>query len=148
MSPERSSPGGRPHPGPPPVALLVAAGGAVGALLRWLLEGALPAQPGTWPWATFLTNVSGSFALGAVVAVATATASPWLRPLLGTGVLGGFTTWSTYTLQVHDLGARSAPTAVLYAVSSVVVGVGAAYAGVLAVRSAGFRDGPDPVERD
>lgn len=131
---------GRPHE-----AVLVASGGALGALLRWLLEGALPPQSGAWPWATFLVNVTGSFALGVVVRVALATGTPWLRPLLGTGLLGGFTTWSTYALQVHDLGARSVLAATSYAVGSVVVAIGAAYAGVQAARHTGFRDPPEPV---
>ena len=73
-------------------ALLVAVGGAVGALLRWAV-GRWLATSGL-PWATLLVNVAGSLLLG-VVAAAT---DGWLRTLLGTGVAGALTTYSAFAL--------------------------------------------------
>ena len=73
-------------------ALLVAVGGAVGALLRWAV-GRWLATSGL-PWATLLVNIAGSLLLG-VVAAAT---DGWLHTLLGTGVAGALTTYSAFAL--------------------------------------------------
>lgn len=79
-------------------------GGALGALLRWGLELVLPVADG-WPWATLLTNVLGSAALGWLVVHGDRHRHPrWVRPGVGTGLLGGFTTFSTYAVQVALLG--------------------------------------------
>lgn len=71
-------------------ALLVLAGGAVGALLRWGL-----ALLGRSPWSTLAANVTGSLLLGVVVTVA----PPWVVTLVGVGVAGALTTWSTFALE-------------------------------------------------
>ncbi|MBW8172041.1 CrcB family protein [Ornithinimicrobium sp. Arc0846-15] len=84
---------------------LVAAGGALGAMLRWSVELLYPTGSGAFPLATLLMNVVGCFALGVVAELATrdkVTANGKL--FLGTGVLGGFTTFSTYAVQVAVLG--------------------------------------------
>lgn len=82
---------------PPSLTLVLAAavGGALGALLRWGLGELVPGGSG-FPWTTLAVNVSGSFALGALPAVAFVRAHPVLPVLLGPGLLGGFTTLSTY----------------------------------------------------
>ncbi|KQT92360.1 hypothetical protein ASG49_09750 [Marmoricola sp. Leaf446] len=72
----------------------MAVGGAVGALLRWALTLAWPAAPGALPWVVVVVNVVGSGLLAALPALAVVRRRDWAAPLLGTGVLGGFTTMS------------------------------------------------------
>jgi CrcB protein len=110
------------------VIVAVFAGGAVGAVARALMLEALPHDPGTWPWATFLVNVAGAFVLGLVVTreQERLPPSPYRRPLLGTGFCGALTTFST--MQVELLGmldAGSPGIAAAYALASVGVGFGA-----------------------
>jgi fluoride exporter len=109
----------------------VALGGAVGALLRWVLEVLLPT--GGLPWATLLTNVVGCAAFAALVAVERTRPVPlWVRPGVGTGLLGGFTTFSVYAVQVAVLGTTALPLALAYLLATpvlcilVAVGVGEA----------------------
>jgi fluoride exporter len=81
-----------------PVAA-VAAGGAIGALLRWAVGLGIHA-----PLGTFLINVAGCLAIGALLEVVTTRPShPLVRPFLATGVLGGFTTFSTYAVDAQHL---------------------------------------------
>jgi CrcB protein len=80
----------------------VAVGGALGALARWGLGELVPDGTG-FPWTTFGINVVGSFALAALPAFDAVRARPWLAVALGTGVLGGFTTLSTYAGQGRAL---------------------------------------------
>lgn len=120
-----------PRPSPPPLALLVgvvAIGGALGALGRYGLAEALPASPDGLPVATLLTNLSGCLALG--VLVGSRPDAPWLRPFLGTGVLGGFTTFSAFALESDRLLATAPVVAVLYLVLSTAGGVALAAAGL------------------
>ena len=119
----------------------VLVGGAVGTLLRYLFEEAAPAVPGRWPWTTFWINVAGSFILGALL-TALARSGPdqgWRRSArlgLGTGFCGGFTTYSTFIIEVDNLVRGGwVGTGVGYALVSVLVGVAAALAGVLIARS-------------
>jgi len=93
----------RPHV--PDVALTIALGGALGALARYGLSAAWPSPLGGFPWATFAINVFGCFLIGALMAVLTAAGRPHrlARPFFGVGILGGFTTFSTYTVQVNVL---------------------------------------------
>ncbi len=81
----------------PPAASLAAAavGGAVGAVLRWVLTTLEPAPTGHLPWTVLLINVAGAALLAAVPLLPAARRTPWVAVLLGTGVLGGFTTMST-----------------------------------------------------
>lgn len=107
----------------------VALGGALGAVLRWALELALPVGQG-WPWATLLANVLGSAALGWLVVHGDRRRHPWwLRPGLGTGLLGGFTTFSTYAVQVAARGRVDPVVALAYLLLTAVLCVGAAWAG-------------------
>jgi fluoride exporter len=88
----------------------VAVGGALGALARYALALALPPVPGQFPLATFLTNVAGGLLIGVLVVLLTevTTAHPLARPFLVTGILGGFTTFSTYAVDLEHLLARHA----------------------------------------
>ena len=111
----------------------IAAGGALGSLARWGLTTVLPHGGHSWPWATFLTNVSGCLVLGVLMAFVL---GPWsqtryLRPFLGVGVLGGYTTFSTYELETYVLGGHAPALAMLYLIASVVSGIGAAWLGLM-----------------
>lgn len=101
-----------PHPAPRPVdAALVAVGGAAGSLARAWVGDLLPHETGTWPWSTVLVNVVGSFALGVVLAVAvsSAGAARRVRLVVGTGVLGGFTTFSGFALDASEIARADRP---------------------------------------
>jgi CrcB protein len=111
-------------------AAAVIAGGAVGTLARAGLAEALPVHPGTWPWATFLANVIGTLILGWVVVAKT----HW-RPLVGTGFCGALTTFSTFQVQLVELGDDGhVPVAAAYLVVSVACGLAAAAAGARLAR--------------
>ena len=119
--------------------LFAAAGGALGALARWAVAAALPHPRGGWPWATLLVNLTGCLVIGALLAVLLAryAHSPWLRPFLAVGVLGGYTTYSTFAVDVVQLTrAGHGLLAVAYLLASVVGGVLAVVIGRLAGRAA------------
>ncbi len=122
--------------------LLSALGGALGALARWGVGTALPHSPGGWPWATLLVNLTGCLLFGALTAVLTARSPepPWVRPFLAVGVLGGYTTYSAFAVEVVGLAEAGHPVPALgYVLTSVVGGVLAVAAGALAVRAARSR---------
>ena len=113
--------------------VLVALGAAVGAPLRYLVDRAVQARHDSlFPWGTFAVNVTGSLILGVVVGAAAAGALPaGVTALLGTGLCGTLTTYSTFGFEtVRLLEQRAARYAVLNAAASVVAGLGAAVAGV------------------
>ena len=117
--------------------LLAAVGGALGALARWAIAEALPHSPDAWPWSTLLINLTGCLLLGVLFAVlATRVPEPsWVRPFVGVGVLGGYTTYSTFAAEIVDLSSAGAVlTAAGYLLVSVVGGVLAVAVGAVAVR--------------
>ena len=79
----------------------VAAGGALGALARYLISTAWPHPVAGFPWSTLVINFVGSLLIGAVIAVVGHRPVP--RAFLATGVLGGFTTFSAYAVETRDL---------------------------------------------
>jgi fluoride exporter len=100
---------------------VIAVGGAIGATARYLIGQAWPTPQGAFPWATLVINVSGCALIGVLMVVVTdvLTRQRLLRPFLGTGVLGGFTTFSTYTVDILQLIADRHPgTALLYLAST------------------------------
>ena len=121
---------------------LVTLGGAAGTTLRSALESAFGAGAGEFPWATFAINVSGALILGALLeALALVTADSGrrraLQLALGTGLLGGYTTYSTFILEAVALGrGGDLPLAMAYAGASVAVGFLAASASMAPVRRA------------
>jgi fluoride exporter len=100
------------------VVVVVALGGALGAVLRWCITETTPSGDG-FPWSTFAINVSGTFVLALLPAVAAVRRRPALAAGLGPGVCGGYTTLSAYSEQARALLAdgRTA-TAGLYVVGT------------------------------
>ena len=102
------------------IVLAVALGGAVGAVVRAALTMAFPDAAGGFPWTTFGINVTGSFVLAVLPVFAAVRRSDVLPPMLGTGVLGGYTTLSAYSEQTrHLLDVGRTGTALAYAVGTV-----------------------------
>ncbi len=122
--------------------LLVSAGGAIGAALRFLtyqvFANAAAARTGSvFPWATLTVNVVGSFLMGlAVVTILERfDGSPELRAFLMAGILGGFTTFSAFSLDVVDLyAARSYEAVAAYIGASVVLSIAGLIAGMALAR--------------
>lgn len=100
-----------------PVIAAVATGGAAGACARYGAELVWPTPAGEFPWTTFLVNLTGCAVMGVLMVAIT---EVWvghrlLRPLLGTGVLGGYTTFSAFAGEVDTLTANGHPArALLY----------------------------------
>lgn len=119
--------------------LLVALGGAVGSVCRYLVGvGALRLMGPAFPWGTLAVNVAGSFAIGilAELIVARFGASTELRLLLITGFLGGFTTFSAFALDAVTLFERGASlAAATYLILSIGACIAAAIAGIGLMRS-------------
>ncbi|WP_454730244.1 fluoride efflux transporter FluC [Cellulosimicrobium protaetiae] len=120
------------------LAGLVALGGAVGTTARALLEQAFAPVPGSWPWpwTTFWINLAGSFVLGALLETLLRSGpdAGWRRGVrlgCGTGVLGGFTTYSTFAVEVERLASGGhIALGAAYALGSVALGVAAAVGGI------------------
>jgi CrcB protein len=96
---------------------LVTVGGIVGAVARYEAGLIWPTNGGAFPWTTLGINLLGSLALAMLVVLASDRwpERSWLRPLIGTGVIGGFTTFSTFSVDIKRLLANGhAPTAVAY----------------------------------
>jgi CrcB protein len=119
--------------------LAVAAGGAIGATLRFAFGvWALRSFGGGFPWGTLGVNVIGGFLMGALaVLLVERMAAPRLAPLLMTGVLGGFTTFSAFSLDTLLMLERGeAAKAALYVGASVALSIGALWAGAALARGA------------
>jgi fluoride exporter len=113
--------------------LLVAAGGATGSLIRYLFTLAANSQFGDrFPFGTFFLNLTGSFLIGLLLVMfdRRELLHPNLRPLLITGLLGGYTTFSAFEWETIALGRTSPALAILYCLSSVVMGLLACWLGV------------------
>jgi CrcB protein len=114
-----------------PVLLLVAIAGAVGTAARYGLDVTFSRDAHHVPWVTFAINVSGAFALGAVVAVLDAHPHATLRPIITIGLLGGFTTFSTLSLETYRLLDRGhLALAAAYSLGSLATGLVAVTLGV------------------
>ena len=116
---------------------VIAAGGALGALARYAVESAFPHPVTGLPTATLLINVTGCALIGALMVLF---ADVWaahrlVRPFLGTGVLGGFTTFSTYVVEAQRLIALGRPRlALVYLIGTAVAALIAVQLGVTATR--------------
>jgi fluoride exporter len=130
----------------------VAVGGGIGTVARYLLSVAIPAGHG-FPLGIFIVNVTGCLALGGLMVYMLEVWPPrrLLRPLLAVGLLGGYTTFSTYAVGVLSLlSGRQFALADAYALSSIAAALVAVWGGMVAARKlAGWRDaalarGDDP----
>jgi CrcB protein len=114
---------------------VIALGGAVGSLARWSVARALPHGSGEFPWSTLTVNVTGCFVLGVLMVLVV---ERWpdrrlLRPFVGTGLLGGYTTFSTYALDTRSLVAADRPAiATAYLIGTLGLGLVAVVAGLRA----------------
>ncbi|MDG4781633.1 CrcB family protein [Micromonospora sp. WMMD961] len=109
---------------PATVLAAIAAGGALGALARAGLQHAVPHPPTGFPWATFAINTSGCLLIGVLMAVLGHLdgGPPLARPFLGVGVLGGFTTFSTYSVDIQQAIVVGAPGTALAYLAATLLG--------------------------
>jgi len=116
--------------------LQVALGGAIGAALRFLAGvGILRATGPGFPYAVMSVNIVGSFAMGLFVVYAAKTSNTHLSPFVMTGLLGGFTTFSAFSLEAYTLFERGQTGAAgIYVLASVVCSIGGLVAGVMLAR--------------
>lgn len=121
----------------PTVLAVVAAGGGIGALARYGVGLLAPTEPGGFPWSTFVINVSGSLLIGVLMAMVVAgRTGPLVRPFLGVGVLGGYTTFSGHALDLTQLLRDGAVlTAAGYLTATVVGALGGTAIGLAATRA-------------
>ncbi len=121
------------------VLVAISLGGGLGGLERYGIGYAFPAASAGFPWATFAINVVGCLLIGVLMVLV---AEVWgshrlVRPFLGVGVLGGFTTFSTYVVDIQRLvNAQAAGVALGYLVATVVAALVAVYIGITLTRLA------------
>jgi CrcB protein len=121
------------------IVAAVSAGGMLGALVRYGIATAWPHAATGFPWATFTINVTGCLLIGMLMIAIT---DVWpgqrlLRPFLGTGILGGYTTFSTYIVDAqHLLDHGAALTALTYLTATVVCALVAVWVGTALMRAA------------
>ena len=115
-------------PIPRSALLAVAAGGVLGAEARHGLTLALPGHAGRFPWSTLSINLTGSLLIGVLMAWLgrQATPRPLLRLFLGVGILGGYTTYSTFAVDVQQLVQAHRPATALGYLAATVLGCAAA----------------------
>jgi CrcB protein len=121
------------------VLAAISAGGVAGALARYGLATAWPHPPHGFPWSTFVINVTGCFLIGVLMVIVTevVTHKPLLRPFLGVGVLGGYTTFSTYVVDIQRAAGEGAPLVALSYLALTLVGaLLAVYGGTVLARVA------------
>lgn len=122
------------------VLIAIGSGGAVGAVARYEIALAAPVSPTRFPWSTWAINVSGSFVLGVVATLVLERWPPtrYVRPFVGIGICGGYTTWSTFMTETVLLVRDHRPVlAAAYMVASMTAGLAATYAGMWAARRPG-----------
>ena len=139
----------------PMVLVAIALGGGLGAVARFGIGERWPVLPGRFPWSTFMINVAGCFLIGILMFLITEVwvAHRLLRPFLGIGFLGGFTTFSTYSLEIRRL-LESGDMAVAfgYLGGTVMAALAAVVCGMAAARlvtgSGRGQQGPEGNRRD
>ncbi|MEU6284383.1 fluoride efflux transporter CrcB [Streptomyces sp. NPDC047028] len=114
-----------------PIIAAVALGGAIGASARYGASLLWPTAPGTFPWTTLVVNVIGCGVIGMFMVIITDVwaAHRLVRPFFGTGVLGGFTTFSTYAVDVQRLvDGRHAATGLAYLAATMLAALATVWA--------------------
>jgi fluoride exporter len=122
------------------VIAAVGVGAAIGGIFRLLVTQLVVARAGAGYgfYATMFINISGSFLIGVVIEMAQtrANVSPLWRYFLATGILGGYTTFSTFSLEALTLATSGfALTSVFYTIGSVVLGIAGAFGGIVTARA-------------
>lgn len=135
------------HPGSPRrrrlldsvrVLAVIAAGGLIGSAARYAISVAAPTDPGQVAWSTLITNVSGCLLIGVlmVLILEARQTHPLVRSFIGVGVLGGYTTFSTYTVDAQVMIDAGHPGAALaYLLGTIVAALGAVQVGVVLTRA-------------
>ena len=126
------------RPGRGTILAAIALGGALGAPARYGVAQLIHVAKGSFPWATFWTNITGSLALGAVLVLILERFPPtrYVRPFIATGFLGAYTTYSTFTVETDLLvRSRQAGIGVVYGLGSLLAGFLAVWAGMLVARA-------------
>lgn len=119
------------------VPVVVGVGGGIGSVLRYLVGQAVPVAAHGFPWGTLAVNVSGSLLLGLLMVYILEVWPPrrYLRPFVCVGVIGGYTTFSTYVAEIRDLAAAGLwSRADAYALTSLIAGLAAVWCGIVAGR--------------
>ncbi|MEU6537419.1 CrcB family protein [Streptomyces sp. NPDC047000] len=120
-----------------PVVAVVALGGAIGATARYAAGLGWPVRPGAFPWTTLGVNAAGCAVIGVFMVLITDVwaAHRLVRPFFGTGVLGGFTTFSTYTVDIQKLvDSGHARTGLAYLAATLFAAMAAVWLAVTATR--------------
>jgi fluoride exporter len=126
------------------VLAVIAVGGVLGAVSRYGIGLLQPHGPGQFPWATLEVNAAGCVLIGVLMVVVTELTSPHrlARPFLGVGVLGGFTTFSTYAVDIQQLLLRHRPgLALAYLVGTLCAALVGVWLGVTVTRAAARSSG-------
>jgi CrcB protein len=119
------------------IVVALALGGALGALSRYAISLAVPTEAGRFPWGTFLINISGSAVLGflLILVIERFPRDRLARPVIGTGFIGAYTTFSTFMVEaVLLVRAGRSEDAAAYLVASVIAGLAAVWTGMSAAR--------------
>jgi len=119
------------------IVAALACGGVLGAVSRYAISLAVPTETGRFPWGTFLINISGSAVLGflLILVIEQFPRGRLARPVIGTGFLGAYTTFSTFMVEAVELIRDGHPeTAVAYLAASVFAGLSAVWAGMTGAR--------------
>jgi CrcB protein len=116
------------------VIAVVAIGGIAGTLARYAVSRIVHVAPGSFPWSTLTVNVTGSFILGLLLTLMVHRWPPtrYARPFLAVGILGAYTTFSTYMVDADVLVKdRHADIAAMYVIASIVLGIAAVTLGIV-----------------
>lgn len=120
------------------VLAVIAAGGVLGAEARYGVSTLLPHAGATFPWSTLAVNASGCFLIGVLMVLILEVMTPHrlLRPFVGVGILGGYTTFSTYSVDIQRLLTSGRPGVALgYLAGTAAAALAAVWAGVALTRS-------------
>jgi CrcB protein len=120
-----------------PVLAVISAGGALGSMARYGLQSAFAHRTDEFAWATFAVNVSGCLLIGVLMVLVTDVwpGRPLLRPFVGVGVLGGYTTFSTYVVDIQQAVTHHAVAFGLsYLAATLVAALAAVWAGTALTR--------------